>query len=108
MIIVHILAFCLLYVWEVILSTGQLAKLVLSPKPKLNPEFLDVPLDLKGEYAQFLFACLVSMTPGTLSVALNQADGTLLVHWIDCEDPEEAITELKEKIERPLLKIFNT
>jgi multicomponent K+:H+ antiporter subunit E len=100
------IAFVFLYLWEVILSTVNLVTLVVRPQLRLQPCFVDVPLDLEGPFARFLFACLVSMTPGTLSVALDGERGILLVHLLDSSDPELSIRELKSKIEVPLLRIF--
>jgi multicomponent K+:H+ antiporter subunit E len=104
--LIHSIAFVFLYLWEVILSTVNLVILVVRPQLRLKPCFVDVPLDLKGEFSRFLFACLVSMTPGTLSVSLDGERGTLLVHLLDSSDPEASIRELKTRIEMPLLRIF--
>lgn len=104
--LIYSIAFVFLYLKEVILSTAGLVVLVLRPRLRLKPCFVDVPLDLKTPFSRFLFACLVSMTPGTLSVALDGERGILLVHLLDSSDPEGSIRELKSKIEVPLLRIF--
>lgn len=106
MIVFRIIKFCFIYTWEVIYSTLTIAKLVITPKPELNPCFIDIPLTLQGDYTRFLFACLISMTPGTLSVALDPEQKTLLVHCISCDDPEAMIAEIKHKFERPLIESF--
>jgi len=103
----HIIRFAVLYLWEVIHSTGNLAWLVLRPRIDLHPHFVDVPLTLEGEFPRFLFACLVSMTPGTLSVSLDAEKGILCVHLLDATDQAGAVSALKSRIERPLLRIFN-
>lgn len=104
--VIHSIAFVFLYIWEVIRSTWSLVRIVARPNIALNPRFLNVPLDLEGEFPRFLFACLVSMTPGTLSVAIDQGRGTMLVHFLDCADPQQAIADVKRSIELPLLRIF--
>jgi multisubunit Na+/H+ antiporter MnhE subunit len=104
--VIHSIAFVFLYIWEVIRSTWSLVGFVTRPKLELTPRFLNIPLDLEGEFPRFLFACLVSMTPGTLSVAIDPQRGTMLVHFLDCTDPPQAIAEVKRTIERPLLRIF--
>jgi multisubunit Na+/H+ antiporter MnhE subunit len=102
----HILAFMLIYLREVVMSTWRLAQLVLSPRLNLKPQFVEVPLDLQGEMPRFLFACLVSMTPGSLSVGINPDRGLLIVHLLDAPDPEAAIREIKTVFEQPLIRIF--
>ena len=104
--LIHVIHFAVLYLWEVIRSTVTLAGLVLSPKLNLHPHFVDVPLALEGGFPRFLFACLVSMTPGSLSVSLDAERGILCVHLLDVRDSEAAVAALKSRIEAPLLRIF--
>jgi len=103
---VHALVFVLIYLWEVVFSTYKLALIVLHPNPVLNPRFIDVPLDLKDEMPRFLFACLISMTPGTMSVGLDHDRGVLIVHVLDAPDPEAAVRNMKKTFEQPLVRIF--
>jgi multicomponent K+:H+ antiporter subunit E len=102
----HAVYFVFFYVWEIVRSTASLTRLVLGPIRKLHPRFVKVPLDLRGDFSQFLFACLVSMTPGSLSVSLDRRRSLLLVHLLDARDPDLAISQLKSRIEAPLLRIF--
>jgi multisubunit Na+/H+ antiporter MnhE subunit len=102
----HILLFMLIYLREVVMSTWRIARLVLSPRLDLKPRFVEVPLNLQGEMPRFLFACLISMTPGSLSVGINPDRGLLMVHLLDAPDPEAAIREIKEVFEQPLIRIF--
>lgn len=106
--LIHVFLFAGLYLWEVICSTATLARLVLGPKADLHPHFVDVPLALEGEFPRFLFACLVSMTPGSLSVSLDEERGILCVHLLDVTDSAAAVAALKSRIEAPLLRIFPT
>lgn len=102
----HILAFALIYLREVVMSTLRLAGMVLSPQIKLDSRFVEVPLDLQGEMPRFLFACLISMTPGSMSVGIDPDRGVLVVHLLDAPDPEAAIREMKAVFEQPLIRIF--
>lgn len=102
----HILVFMLIYLREVVMSTWRLALLVLSPRLDLKPRFVEVPLDLQGEMPRFLFACLISMTPGSLSVGIDPDRGLLIVHLLDAPDPEATIQEIKTVLEQPLIRIF--
>jgi multicomponent K+:H+ antiporter subunit E len=104
--VLYLLQFTGTYLFEVMRSTGQLAWLVVRPRIDLHPRFVRVPLELEGEMARLLFACLVSMTPGTLSVALDAERRELLVHLLDSRDERVSVAEIKERIERPMLRIF--
>jgi multisubunit Na+/H+ antiporter MnhE subunit len=103
---IHALLFFFNYLWQVVASTGRLALVVMRPRIDLQPRFLDVPLDLKGEMPRFLFACLITMTPGTMSVELDSERGVLTVHVLDAPDPNAAIREMKQTFEQPLVRIF--
>lgn len=103
---IHALVFIFIYLWEIVASTGRLALVVLRPRIELQPRFLDVPLDLNGELPRFLFACLITMTPGTMSVGLDSERGVLMVHVLDAPDPDAAIREMKQTFEQPLVRIF--
>ncbi|RPJ33688.1 MAG: hypothetical protein EHM17_09475 [Verrucomicrobiaceae bacterium] len=102
----HSIMFGLIYLREVAISTFRLALLVLRPQIKLNPCFVEVPLDLQQQLPRLLFACLISMTPGTMSVGLDPDRGILLVHLLDAPDADAAIREMKETFEQPLIRIF--
>lgn len=104
--LIHALVFALIYLWEVVFSTYKLALIVLHPKPVLNPRFIEVPLDLQDELPRFLFACLISMTPGTMSVGLDHERGVLIVHVLDAPDPDVSVRGLKKTFEQPLVRIF--
>jgi len=106
--LIHIFIFALLYLWEVMRSTVNLAWLVVRPGLDLQPQFVEVPLTLKGEFPRFLFACLVSMTPGSLSVSLDAERGILLVHLLNANDPEGSVIDMKKRLEAPLLRIFTS
>ena len=104
--IIYVFVFVGIYLREIVLSTFRLAFLVLRPKIRLAPCFVDVPLDLEGEMPRFLFACLISMTPGSMSVGLDSTRGILTVHLLDARDTDAAVLEMKNVFEKPLLRIF--
>jgi multicomponent K+:H+ antiporter subunit E len=72
----------------------------------LQPCFADIPLDLRGELPRFLLACLISMTPGSMTVGLDQQNNLLSVHFLDAPDTAAAIAEIKTVLEEPLIRIF--
>lgn len=102
----YFIPFLMLYAREVLMSTVRIAWLVVHPKIDLKPVFLEVPLELEGELPVLLFACLISMTPGTLSVSFDRQRRILLVHFMHEPKPADAVADVKEKLETPLLRIF--
>ena len=95
-----ILTFPFFYIKEVILGTLLVARDVLSPKPKLSPILLKVPLVPMNPRQRLLLACLISMTPGTLSIDEEDHGRTLIVHSLyGAKDPQAAINHLKNHYE---------
>lgn len=102
----HVLVFVAFYLWEMTLSTIRIACLVMRPRLSLQSRFVEVPIDLRGDLPRFLFACLVTMTPGSMSVGLDSRRNVLIVHLIDAADEAAAIEEIKSSFELPLIRIF--
>jgi len=102
----HVIPFFFVYLRELIESTARIAVLVVRPRLNLSPKFAEMSLDLRGDFPILVFVCLISMTPGSLSVALDRERHTLLIHLLDVRDPEEEIRRLKACLETPLMKIF--
>lgn len=104
--VLQAIVFCFIYLRELLTATGRLAWLVVQPRVRLSPCFAEMPLDLRGEFPTLLFVCLVSMTPGSLSVSLDRGRNVLLIHLLDSHDPGAEIARMKLQLERPLIRIF--
>ena len=98
--------FALLVTWDIVLANIAVARLVLGPVARLRPVFVQVPLDLKQAHSIALLACVITMTPGTVSANLAANRKTLLVHALDCTDPDALVADIKQRYERPLMEIF--
>ncbi|MFK7911907.1 MAG: Na+/H+ antiporter subunit E [Akkermansiaceae bacterium] len=96
----HLIIFPFFYLMEIVLGALRIAKDVVSPKPDLHPVMLRVPIDLKSDLQRLLLANLVSMTPGTLSVAEENDGGILVVHSLyGGADPESELKHIKDRYE---------
>lgn len=92
--------------WDIVLANVAVARLVLGPAARLRPGFVRVPLAVTHPHAIALFASIVSIVPGSVSIALTPDARTLLVHVLDLDDAERFIVMIKERYERPLLEIL--
>jgi multisubunit Na+/H+ antiporter MnhE subunit len=104
--VLRFVVFMLHYCWQIVRSTWQMARIVLSPRVRLRPLVVEVPLELRGEFARYLFACFITMTPGSLSLGLDRRRDILEVHLLDAPDGDEAVRAIKEELEKPLLRVF--
>lgn len=84
------------YFGEVVVSNFRVARDVLSPRPEIFPGIVAVPLnDLTDRQIWFL-ATLLTMTPGTLSIEVDEVVRKLYLH---CLYTQPSAAELRKLIE---------
>ncbi|MCF6217544.1 MAG: Na+/H+ antiporter subunit E [Gammaproteobacteria bacterium] len=98
--------FLLLVLWDITVANIQVAKLILSPRRKLRPAFVHYPLDMDNEFAITVLAATISLTPGTVSIDVNDDHSMLLLHGLDVDDEAALIAEIKSRYEAPIKEIF--
>jgi len=92
--------------WDIVIANLHVARLVLGKKERLNPAFVELPMDLQDEFLLAALACIISLTPGTVSAGLTPDHKTLLIHGLDVPDSDALIVATKKRYEAPLLEIF--
>lgn len=88
-----------IFIIELVKASFAVAVAVLSPKERLNPAIVAVPLDLKTDFGIATLANLVSLTPGTTSMHVSDDRKTLFVHVLDRKSDQEVIDEIKSVFE---------
>ncbi|CAN7187700.1 Na+/H+ antiporter subunit E [Pseudomonas sp. LjRoot71] len=91
---------------DIVVANLHVAKLVLGPRSRLNPAFVEVPMAIENNFVLAVLASIVSLTPGTVSAGLSADHKTLLLHGLDVPDVQALIDEVKSRYEAPLLEIF--
>lgn len=92
--------------YDIVVANLQVVKLVLGPKSRLEPAFVEVPVEIEDEFVLSTLACIISLTPGTVSAGLSSDHKTLLLHGLNVPDRDELIAAVKSRYETPLLEIF--
>lgn len=92
---------------DIVVANVEVALRVLGPEDRIHPGYVRVPLDLRDPRAVAALASIVTMTPGTLSAALEDGGRTLLVHCLHLEDAQATVAEIKARYESPLARIFD-
>ncbi|EXI80894.1 MAG: Mrp complex subunit E1 [Candidatus Accumulibacter appositus] len=100
------LRFLGLFALDIITANWRVARQIIGPLHRLAPAFVEVPLDLRDPFIATLLGSIVSLTPGTVSIHVDQQRWVLLVHALDAPDPQALIDEIKERYERALKEIF--
>ena len=96
--IVSLLIFPFFYAWEVLIGALRISKDVLTPRPRLQPVLVRVPVGELTPRQLLLLGNLVTMTPGTLTVDVAEESTVLIVHGLyDADDPEALRDGIRER-----------
>lgn len=98
--------FILFMAWEIFLANLRVAVTVLSPRPRLRPAVVGVPLSLKSPAEISLLMNLLTLTPGTLSLDVSSDRKILFIHTLWLESTEEFIQKIKQDYERRIMELF--
>lgn len=101
-----LLLFILRVFGDVVRANLQVSRLVVGPVERLQPAFVEVPVELEHDLAIFLLASAISLAPGTVAASLSADRRRLLVHALHSEDDQALIAEIKSRYEAPLKEIF--
>ncbi|NJO37678.1 MAG: Na+/H+ antiporter subunit E [Rhizobiales bacterium] len=94
----------LYFLWELLVSSLQVAWDVLTPMQRSRPGIVAVPIEAKTDLEITALANLVSLTPGTLSLDVSPDRKTLYVHAMFVDDPESIRRDIQNGMERRVLE----
>ena len=61
---------------------------------KIKPGIVKISPKLKTDFAITFLACSITLTPGTLSVDIDETKNELYIHWINVEDETPKIEQI--------------
>jgi len=95
----------IVFLWDLLTSSIQVALAVLLPGDRTKPRLVSVPLKASSDLEITLVANFISLTPGTLSVDVNEDRDALLVHDLFAGDSgEETRAGVRDGIEARVLR----
>ncbi|MFD2759493.1 Na+/H+ antiporter subunit E [Lentibacillus juripiscarius] len=94
-----------LFIKELISSNIDIVKLVYKRDPEFEPGIFAMPTDLKNDWEITLLANLISLTPGTLSVAVSDDNAYLYIHAMDIDDIDDSIHDIKNTFEKAISEV---
>jgi len=68
--------------------------------------FIDIPLDLRDPHGLAMLAAIITSTPGTSWAGVSEDGSSLKLHVLDLKDEDDWIRTIKDRYERPLMRIF--
>lgn len=99
------LRYLLILTREVWLSAVTVTKMVLGPIERLRSGFIAVPMDAESDIEITTLANSITLTPGTITVHVDPAKRTIVIHAIDIgNDPEDVRQSIKKVLEANILR----
>lgn len=99
-------AFAVFFLKELVVSSLRVAYDIVTPTLHMRPAIIAVPLDAKTDAEITLLACLITLTPGTLTLDVSADRKLLYVHAMFVRDAERTRTNIKNGFERRVLGLL--
>lgn len=96
----------LFFLWELVLSNLKVAKDVLKLRPSYQPAIIAYPMQARGDLEVTLLAILVILTPGTLTMDVDEDAHVMYIHAMDAPDPEAFRKSIADGFEARLLEVI--
>lgn len=102
------LCILLIYVaYELVKSGTQLAWDILTPGTQSRPAILEIPTKCRNNVEKTVLANIISLTPGTITININNAKNTLIVHAMFAKDTDKVINFIQQRLETKVMRMFS-
>lgn len=83
---------------RIFLASLHVSRLIVSPRLRLTPRLLDYPTRLPTHAGRMILSQSVTLTPGTITVDLNEAARALHVHALDAASANDLVSGRLEQL----------
>lgn len=104
-VLMRFIAFLPFFLRELVMANVQVAIEVVSPRNRMSPGIIRVPLHVKSDFQVMMFANLISLTPGTLSLEVEDDRSALFVHGLHVNNPDDFRSKMRA-LESRLQEVF--
>ncbi|CAM4391964.1 Na+/H+ antiporter subunit E [Paenibacillus tarimensis] len=95
----------LLFLKELVLSNIAVIHEIIRPRLRIRPGIFTLKTELKSDWEVTMLACLITLTPGTLTLEVSPDNGTLYIHAMDIEDAEMLAKQIKGSFEKAIMEV---
>lgn len=100
------LLFAGFFLGELTLASLRITWDILTPRHRMRPAILAIPLDIRTDLEITTLANLITLTPGTLSLDVSSDRRVLYIHAMYVEDVEQFKKDIKRRLERRVKELF--
>jgi multicomponent Na+:H+ antiporter subunit E len=101
----QILKLLTLFTKELVLSNIAVIGYILRPKMNFRPGIVALQTELTSDWEITLLACLITLTPGTLTLEVSPDQRTLYIHAMDIQDAELLAQQIKGTFEKAIMEV---
>ncbi|CAM3798771.1 Na+/H+ antiporter subunit E [Marinicrinis lubricantis] len=94
-----------LFLKELLLSNFDVLAHVLRPKLKISPGVFALKTELKSDWEITALACLITLTPGTLTMEVSPNNQVLYIHALNIDDADELAAQIKGSFEKAIMEV---
>ena len=96
--LLKLIRYSLWLLWEITVANIQVFKIVMKSdiKEAVEPQIFSFETKLKTDFARFLLANSITLTPGTVTIKIE--DDTFIVHAISAQFAEDCPGKMEEKL----------
>ena len=96
------------FLWEMIKANLHVAYIVVHPAVPIKPGIVKIKTKLTKDAAITVLTNSITLTPGTLTVDVNEEKKEIYVHWIDVQatDIDDCTKEIGARFEPTLTEVF--
>ncbi|MFC2948427.1 Na+/H+ antiporter subunit E [Virgibacillus sediminis] len=103
--VISILNLLFLFIKELVLSNIEMIKYIYTPSLDNEPGIFELPLDVTTDWEINMLANFISLTPGTLTIAVSDDNTKLFVHAMNIENVEDEIQSIKGSFEKAIMEV---
>lgn len=98
--------FLLFFLRELTMASLKVVFDILTPRHRMRPAIIAVPLDLRSDLEITLLANLITLTPGTLTLDVSPERDILYIHAMYVDDIEAFRRLVKERFETRVREVL--
>ncbi|MFK3939584.1 Na+/H+ antiporter subunit E [Alkalihalobacillus sp. NPDC078783] len=94
-----------LFIKELILSSILMIKQILRPKINITPGIFSFETELRGDWEMTFLALLLTLTPGSVVLEIDDENHTFYIHAMDIPESMETVLKAKGSFERAIMEV---
>ncbi|MCM3745890.1 Na+/H+ antiporter subunit E [Paenibacillus pasadenensis] len=103
--VVAVLHLLWIFLRELFLSSFTVIYQIMKPRLTIRPGIVALQTELKTNGEMTLLACLICLTPGTLTLDVSDDNRTLYIHAMDIGDAEQLKHQIRNSFEKAIMEV---